>query len=81
MHCLSTLFDLSVFLCGALYLYSFLLDSRREDNPITAGVVDKINIFRPDRVFMVMLHFHLICFSVSGFSKISLQIPDLFLIS
>lgn len=30
----------------------------REDNSITASVVDKINIFRPDRVFRVMLQLH-----------------------
>ncbi|KAM3703878.1 hypothetical protein ACJW31_04G131600 [Castanea mollissima] len=29
-----------------------------EDNPITAGVVDKINIFRPDRVFMFIVEMH-----------------------
>ncbi|GMY24943.1 serine/threonine-protein kinase ATM isoform X1 [Fagus crenata] len=29
-----------------------------EDNPVTAGVVDKINIFRPDRVFMFIVEMH-----------------------
>ncbi|KAM4115239.1 hypothetical protein ACJW30_04G133500 [Castanea mollissima] len=29
-----------------------------EDNPITVGVVDKINIFRPDRVFMFIVEMH-----------------------
>ncbi|KAF5476799.1 hypothetical protein F2P56_003496 [Juglans regia] len=29
-----------------------------EDNPITASVVDKINIFRPDRVFMFIVEMH-----------------------
>jgi hypothetical protein len=38
----------------------FLLDSCREDNPRAACVIDKINIFRPDRVFMVILKFHII---------------------
>ena len=73
VHFHSALFDLSVFLLQLLCSYLFLLDSCREDNPVTAGVVDKINIFRPDRVFMVMLHFHLICFPVSGFSENSLS--------
>lgn len=62
------------------FMYSvFLLDSCREDCPRSAGVVDKINIFRPDRVFMVMMQhlsgffspLHLILFSFTRWHWIS----------
>ena len=72
MHCFSTLFNLSVFLCGAICSYLFLLDSCRENNPITVGVVDKIN-FTQIKFSWLYLLFHPICFSVSGFSKVSLK--------
>lgn len=39
----------------------FLLYSCREHCPRSVGVVDKINIFRPDRVFMVRLQCLMIC--------------------
>lgn len=62
----------------SLCSYFFLLDSCREDNPKSACVIDKINIFRPDRVFMVILKFHIICFSVSWSFKFPFRTPYLF---
>ncbi|KAI5683411.1 hypothetical protein M9H77_04639 [Catharanthus roseus] len=34
------------------------LEVSREDHPKSAGLVDKINIFRPDRVFMFIVEMH-----------------------
>ena len=72
VHCLSTLYNLSVFLCGTLCSYLFLLDSCRENNPITAGVVYKINFTQIEFSCWYLL-FYLICFSISRFSEISLE--------
>uniref|UniRef100_A0A7N0V2B4 Uncharacterized protein n=1 Tax=Kalanchoe fedtschenkoi TaxID=63787 RepID=A0A7N0V2B4_KALFE len=44
---------------GAEALQSSILNiADMEDHPTTAGVIDRINIFRPDRVFMFLVEMH-----------------------